>query len=102
MQIVAAGSTARRVFILDERGCEIFIEDVGEVRFPTLREHFGCAIGDEDAIDRGAEAALAENGRDLDFQAVGMAAKASPVTCERGAVFIFQPPAEVGRHEDQF
>jgi hypothetical protein len=102
VQVAAARLTSRGIFILDKRGCEVFIQDVGEVRFPTLGEDFGCAIRDEDTIDRDAKAALTEDRRDLDFQAVGMAAKASPVIYERDAVFIFQPPAEIGRHVYQF
>ena len=59
MQIVAAGSTARRVFILGQRGCLVFIQDIGEIGFPALREHVRGAVEHEKAIDLSAKAALA-------------------------------------------
>jgi hypothetical protein len=102
MEIVATRSTARRILILRKRGREIIIQEAGKIGFPTLREHIRATIEQENAAYLCAEAALAEDFRDPDFQTVGTAAKASPVLRDRGAVFIFQPSAEIGRQLDQF
>jgi hypothetical protein len=44
MQVAAARLTSRRILILRKRGCEIFIQDAGKIRFPTLREDVRAAI----------------------------------------------------------
>jgi len=92
--------TSRRILILRKRVGDVFVQSVGEVRFPTLGEHVRRTIEHENAIHYRGKAALAEDFGDPDFQTVGVAARASPVMRERGAVFIFQPPAQIGRQLD--
>lgn len=67
MQVAAAGFTLRRALVVRKRGCNIFIEEIGEIRFPTLRKYVWSAIGRKNTIQPGAETALAADPRDSDF-----------------------------------
>jgi hypothetical protein len=59
VHVAAARLTSRGILIFRKRGCDIFVQDVGEVRFPALGEHVRAAISHENAIHPRAKAALA-------------------------------------------
>jgi hypothetical protein len=67
VQVAAAGLTLRGALVVRKRGYDIFIEEIGEIGFPALREYVRPAIGSKNATQPGTEAALAEDPRDSDF-----------------------------------
>ena len=50
MQVAAAGLTLRGALVVRKRGCDIFIEEIGEIGFPTLREYVRPAIGHKNTL----------------------------------------------------